>query len=209
MTIDKKDALHLKKYDYKVLSKIYDMGTKQALLNQDSLTQSEMALVASAGHAVDLVDALHANAAKKQNAKLDFTIDTQESIGNAVMVLLLSNLQEGVPENKARTAIAKKVSSYLLFEIWNFLQGASSAYKTEFAITMGFDFASGTYAVNQQSIMLIDKKDESKRMRFDAYKIAKDFIAHDVQIVDQEKGMVGVDMRALFEKVSDELHQLL
>lgn len=209
MVLNKQDVMSLKKYDYKTLSQIYKQGTRLAMQDKDSLSSGEMALIASAGHAIDLVDALQNNAAKNSKCKLDFTIETQENIGNAVTVLLLTDLQAGVSESKAKTAIAKKVGSYLLFEIWNFMQSAGREYRTEFALSMGFDFASGGYAVNQQGIWLINRKNESLRSKFDAYQIGREFASKDVQVTDQEKLLTGVDMHSLYERVMAELHQII
>ena len=207
MRIDNQDAMCLKKYDYRVLSQIYNQGTKQAMQDKESLSSDEMALIASAGHAIDLVDALKKHAAKNGKCKLDFTIETQANIGNAVVELLISDMQSGIPENKAKTEISKKVSSYLLFEIWNFMQSVKD-HKTEFALSMGFDLTSGRYSVNQQVIWFINRKDDSLRSRFDIYKIGKEFAAHDVKVLDHEKLLVGVDMQSLFERVGTELKQI-
>ena len=203
MQIDKKDVLHLKKYDYRVLTRIYDSGTKQIMLDKDGLAKDEMALIASAGHAVDLVDAAQNN----KKCKLDFKIDTQANIGNAVVRIFLTEIQEGRNERSIRNSIAKKVSSYLLFEMWNFF-GDENTLDAEFDLSMEFDLVSGTNAINKQKIVLKSKTDKSTVFVFDALEIGKAFAQEDIHIVDKKEMGVGVDMNALFHRVMDALKQM-
>lgn len=205
MLLSPKNALNRKKYDYLVLSQIYKSGMQQVEKNKDSLTPTEMALIASAGHAVDLVDALRTHVPKNTGMYLDFTIDTQANIGNAIIPLFLAALNAGVPESQARRVVADKVGSYLLFEIWNFYQAAKNEVKTEFELSMGFDFATGGYALKRQSIRVINKNDQNQSFVFDALEIGRCFAREDVHIPNQKKQLVGVDMPSLFERVGREL----
>ena len=173
------------------------------MLDKDGLAKDEMALIASAGHAVDLVDAAQNN----KKCKLDFKIDTQANIGNAVVRIFLTEMQEGRNERSIRNSIAKKVSSYLLFEMWNFF-GDENTLDAEFDLSMGFDLVSGTNAINKQKIVLKSKTDKSTVFVFDALEIGKAFAQEDIHIVDKKEMGVGVDMNALFHRVMDALKQM-
>lgn len=205
MIINGKDALSLKKYDYNVLKKIYDQGTKQIMLDKDSLSDTELALITSAGHALDLVDSLKSESAKKIKCKLDFQIETQVNIGNAVLVMFISKLQKGTDEREIRNDVAKKVSSYLLFEMWNFFNLDSEGVEIEFDLAMGFDLLQGCRTMSKQGIRLINSEDRTNTHYFDALSIGRDFSKEDVHILDPKNNLIGIDMPSFSERIQDVL----
>lgn len=200
MIINGNDALQLKKYDAKVLEKIYQKGIAAVTHGKESLSKEELALVTSAGYALDLVNSLKLKAAKRVKGDLDFRVETQQNIANAVLLLVMADLQNGIPENEVRYRIAKKVSSYLLFQMWNFYQSGSPHEAFCFELAMAFDLARGRMTVSKQGIWIIDG---SNRSLFDVHAIGQAFAEENIRIIGQEQPMVGVEMGLLSDRIRD------
>lgn len=210
MKINNKNAMAFKKYDYDILSKIYEEGTKQFMLIPDSLSEEEMAFVMSAGHALDLVSACQPDEENLNESILDFTLETQQNIGRSVIFLMIKDIKENVSERITRDKLSKKISSYIMFEMWNFMNDPKvlCKYNIRFELSLGFDFATGTKSVKQQDIAIYSKKNNNRVARFDALKIGKKFVEKGIDFLDRKGCQVGADMEYLFELIKEELNQL-
>ena len=202
--IDGKDAQHLKKYDVKTVKKIYDTGTTIMTSGSGGMTDLEKGLFISAGHASDLISAIKSKAGKKMKKELDLTVETQENIGNAVIILALAYRSEGMNEEEIRQNIAKKVSSYLLFQMWNFFTDFKGKLKPEFDISFGMNFATGEVIMKTQRLCLKDNDGSGNIYVFDALKTGREYAENDVHFF-KDNDAVGADMHALYERIGEQL----
>lgn len=209
MIINGKDALHLKKYDYKVLKQIYEQGTKQVMLDKSILSDNELALITSAGHAIDLVDISNSKAAKNTKAKLDFCQNGPENLCKAATLFCISSLMEGIPEREIRNSIAKKVSSYILFEMWNVFNNDKNNYDLEFDLSMRFDLLQGCNTVSRQRICAVSLNDNKAPKYFDALSLGRAFASEDIHIIDPDKKLVAIDMPSYAKKVAEDLQKMI
>ena len=206
--IDGKDVLHLKKYDVRTVKKIYDTGTKILTNGNDGMSDLEKGLYISAGHAFDLIAAIAPPPGQKMKKKLDLTIETQENIGNAVIILAIANRAKGMDERDIRASIAKAVSSYLLFQMWNFFMAFKGNLRPEFDVSFGMNFATGELTMKTQRICLKDNGESGNTYVFDALKVGREYAENDVHFFDENEA-IGTDMHSLYERVGEQLNSFL
>lgn len=209
ITTNGSDTMHLSKYNQKAVEQIYKTGRNLVKKGTAVVTDKELAFIATAGHAADLFNASKSVSGVSKTPRLDYTIETQSSIGNAVVALMMGYLKSGLSDIEAREKIAVKVSSYLVFELWNFLQAAAKEFSTEFDFSMVYNYRTGTKTVTEQKIILIRNTDHQSYKSINLYPVGAEFATNYVHIFGAKDTMVGVDMEFLFNKIGGELAKLL
>lgn len=104
------------KYRFKVLKDINESGRDS---EKNKPEEYDSMLAKAAGEAMNLMNTARNAGAK--SVRLDLTMETEKNTDGALLVIALSNLENGMPREECTQDLIEKVSAYELFTLSNLL----------------------------------------------------------------------------------------
>ena len=118
----------MQKYRYKTIKEIYDENISK-INNGETNSKFDELIGISARYAVDFSDI--ARNAGTSRVRLDFTFDTETNIDKAVLPVHFYNRAHGMSEEDCIEDLHKKIASYELFALTNYMNDAGAEAEVE------------------------------------------------------------------------------